>query len=68
MRDGFKSIEGGSSTSVLAALDPKIQRSAHYADCAVETYTIHHQALDAGMAKKLWEFSEDIVSKIDKAQ
>jgi len=61
--DGNKNIAMGSSTSVTVALDPDVTRGAHYANCHVETYKVHPTASDAALAKKLWDFTENLVKE-----
>ncbi|EPS39453.1 hypothetical protein H072_6767 [Dactylellina haptotyla CBS 200.50] len=62
----FKSLDQGSSTSLVAALDPKLnewnQGLSHYlADCQFET--ANPWAVNEEYAKKLWDLSEEIVGE-----
>lgn len=59
--DGNKSIPMGSSTTVVAALDPNIERAAHYANCQVDTIKVHARASDEVLAKRLWDWSDEFV-------
>lgn len=65
LTDGYKTIATGSSTSVVAALSPTIERGLHYANCQVDTVKVHPRASDEALSKRLWEFSEELIrSKI----
>ncbi len=59
--DTPKSIPAGAATTVFAALSPDVVPGDYYADCNLST-VVHKQALDADVAKKLWEVSEQLVA------
>ena len=46
----------------MAALDPDATAGAYYLDCQVESVFVHPKAGDQALAKKLWEFTEEIVA------
>ena len=60
----LKSIEQGSATQCYTATNPNVIQSSgsYFADCNVAV--TRKEAEDADLAKKLWEVSEGIVSKL----
>lgn len=62
-----KSIPEGVSTTLLAALDPKVTPGGYYYDCKLsQGEGLHATANDKNLAIKLWEFSESIISDLSK--
>lgn len=58
----FKSIPAGSSTTLVAALDPNVKAGAYYDDCQVGSgQYVHELAYDDEQAKRLWEVSEQMI-------
>ncbi|KIW14917.1 hypothetical protein PV08_07702 [Exophiala spinifera] len=63
----FKSLEAGASTTLVAALDPKLSRPGadgkgyFLSDCRIGN--VEPYAVDEGIARKLWELSEDFVGE-----
>jgi retinol dehydrogenase-12 len=61
--DPGKKMDASASTSLVAALDPDVVPGGYYADCQIETERRHPAVLDEGIAKKLWEVTEKIISE-----
>jgi len=57
----MKSIAQGSSTTIVAALDPAIIPGEYYSDCRVESEKRHPRAKDPELAQRLWQVSADLV-------
>ncbi|KAL6247515.1 hypothetical protein RBB50_005861 [Rhinocladiella similis] len=63
----FKSLEAGASTTVVAALDPKLGRPGSdgkgyfLSDCQIGS--VQPYAVDEGISRKLWELSEGFVGE-----
>lgn len=55
----FKSLKQGAQTSIYCAVEENIENKSglYFKDCAVKE--LDSYAKDAGMAKKLWEYSEE---------
>ena len=62
----MKSLSEGVATSLVAALDPKLEESngAYLNDCQVED--VAPWAGSAGKTKKLWELSEKLTGKVSE--
>ena len=57
-----KTIEQGSATSIVCALDPDVIPGEYYADSKLETRLVHPKASDTELAKKLWDFIEELIA------
>ena len=58
-----KSIPEGVSTTLVAALDPKVVPGGYYYDCKLsQGEGLHPKVDDQALAKKLWEFSEALIT------
>lgn len=67
LKDGFKSIPAGSSTTLVAALDPALTGGEFLANCQIETAIVHEKGGDAALAAKLWLWSEDTLARLTRA-
>ena len=56
-----KNIPQGAATTIVCALDPKIEFAKYYTDCQVSTRT-HKHAFDEEMAEKLTKVTEELIS------
>ena len=62
-----KSIPEGTATSMVCALDPKIEFGMYYADCQLSQQ--HHElAFDKDLAEKLTEVTEKVIAEKLEAQ
>ena len=62
----FKNVQQGAATQVYLSTHPDLQgvSGEYYSNCNLKEPSIHGK--DQIMAKKLWDFSEKIVTKISK--
>lgn len=64
LRERSKTIPEGSATTLVAALDPKVEAGGYYYDCkASKGEAMHPLVSDAAMADRLWEMSEKMISE-----
>ena len=64
LKERFKSIPEGVSTTLVAALDPKIIHGAYYYDCAFnDGKKVHARYADAEVGAKLWDVSEKLINE-----
>lgn len=60
---GFKTVEEGSSTPLVAAVDPKLTAEDKFLDDCQITQRVPPYAVDDSLAEKLWSVSEDLVGQ-----
>ena len=62
-----KSIPEGTSTTLVAALDPDVKPGGYYVDCQETAGTkLHPTACDKELAKKLWETSQELCERLTR--
>lgn len=57
-----KDTRAGASTSVLCAVAPHIVKGGYYSHNALNTSSLHEEADNEEAAKRLWDFSEKLLS------
>lgn len=62
----WKTIAEGTSTTVVAAFDPRIEkRNEFYVDdCKIDDEAVKPYAVDNANAEKLWKLSEKLVGQV----
>lgn len=64
LKEGQKTIPAGSSTTVVASLNPDLKGGEFLANCQINTIIVHPKAYDEALAAKLWEWTEATVARI----
>lgn len=55
----------GASTTLVCALDPAVEPGRYYHNCQVDRTWINPRAYSPELGKQLWDFTEELLKKID---